>query len=236
MPIPADYDGDGKTNIAVFRPSTGEWFIRFVNDSGSFTKSFLWGNSNMALTPADYDGDGKTDMAFFNPSNGNWWIRFSDAEPDYLRPENNYSGSENYGQYTFGEVNDIPIALDLDGDNKTNIIIFRPSTLEIVFNLSNESFIGLDVINQERVNSCETLQEVIVDLDCNNDSVCDARETVETCPNDCQLLVNPDDFCTKHQERYDQDEIGSELLKWGLGDLNLEEIMLRVKLFKRCNP
>ena len=27
VPVPGDYDGDGKTDIAVWRPSSGIWWI-----------------------------------------------------------------------------------------------------------------------------------------------------------------------------------------------------------------
>jgi hypothetical protein len=40
--VPGDYDADGKTDLAVYRPSTRTWFIRPSSASGT-TVSYQWG-------------------------------------------------------------------------------------------------------------------------------------------------------------------------------------------------
>ena len=68
--VPADYDGDGKTDIAVWRASTGDWFIVRSSDGGIQTRQWGAGYTpyNDVAVPADYDGDGKADMAVWRAS------------------------------------------------------------------------------------------------------------------------------------------------------------------------
>jgi hypothetical protein len=76
-----DFDGDLKTNISVFRPSTGTWWILNPDDSQTIVG---WGITGDKLVPADYDGDGKCDVAVFRPSDGTWWVKkSSDAQTIY---------------------------------------------------------------------------------------------------------------------------------------------------------
>ncbi|MGC2234563.1 MAG: hypothetical protein WA584_00195, partial [Pyrinomonadaceae bacterium] len=67
-----DFDGDGKTDISIFRPSVGEWWYSRSIDGGN--AAFRFGNSSDKLVPADYTGDGKTDVTIFRPSTGEWFI------------------------------------------------------------------------------------------------------------------------------------------------------------------
>ena len=71
-----DFDGDSKTDIAVYRPSSGVWFILQSSngyDQGLY-KAYKWGDPTDIPVPGDYDGDGKTDIAVWRPGDGVWYI------------------------------------------------------------------------------------------------------------------------------------------------------------------
>ena len=111
MPPQGDFTGYGKTDIAVWRPGTGEWWINSPTN-GNPTVVALGINGDK-LVPGDYDGDNKTDMAVWRPSTGTWYIN------------NTYSGTQTVAQY--GQNGDIPVPGDYDGIGKTEIAIWRPS-------------------------------------------------------------------------------------------------------------
>ena len=107
-----DFDGDGKTDISIYRPSVGEWWYSRSSDGGNRAAEF--GNSSDKLAPGDFTGDGKTDIAIFRPATGEWFV---------LRSED---GS--YYSFPFGTSGDIPTPADFDGDGKDDVAVFRPST------------------------------------------------------------------------------------------------------------
>jgi len=107
----ANFDGDRKTDMAVWTPSSGNWSV--IDSSTSKMITFQYGTSGDVIVPGDYDGDGKTDYAVWRPSNGTWYADLSST------------GAHVSQQW--GESGDIPVPGDYDGDGKTDYAVWRPS-------------------------------------------------------------------------------------------------------------
>jgi 6-phosphogluconolactonase (cycloisomerase 2 family) len=109
LPLRGDFDGDGRADAAVFRPSDNIWYIL---QSGSAQPRYeIWGTATDHFVPADFDGDGKADLAVFRPSDSRWYIRASS------------NGQISNVQY--GLTGDIPVPGDYDGDGREDIAVFR---------------------------------------------------------------------------------------------------------------
>ena len=64
--IAADFDGDNKGEIAIFRPTTGDWW--WIRSSDSVVNVLHWGLNGDVPVAADYDGDSRTDIAVYRPA------------------------------------------------------------------------------------------------------------------------------------------------------------------------
>lgn len=119
--VKADFDGDGKSDIAVYRRSDSTWHI--AKSSGGFY-SVQWGLPGDAAVPGDYDNDGKTDVAVYR--NGALTLGVPTSSFFYvLRSSDNSFFAKQWGVTGGGFSSDSPLGnADFDGDRQSDFTVF----------------------------------------------------------------------------------------------------------------
>jgi hypothetical protein len=72
IPVPGDYDGDGRMEIAVYHRPSNQWFVK--GHPGDNLGQYGWGGSESFPIPGDYDGDGIVKRGFYRPAENRWFI------------------------------------------------------------------------------------------------------------------------------------------------------------------
>ncbi len=122
-----DFDGDGRSDLSVYRPSTGNWIMR--RSQVTALLSIANGVPTDIPVPGDYHGDYLSDQAVYRPSDGTW--RIYDAETRTISTR------------TLGAGNDKPVPADYDGDGATDVAVFRPADGNWIIQQSRDGLIAV---------------------------------------------------------------------------------------------
>ena len=124
---PGDFNGDGKTDFSIVRPSAGggsgtlTWWIRLNGTNTSSATPFGLNSDN--IIPADFDGDGKDDITIYRSTGGGqpgFWVLYSKTGTAGFSP--------------FGQSGDDPFVIaDYTNDGIDDFAIYRPDPVQGFF-------------------------------------------------------------------------------------------------------
>lgn len=117
--VPADFNGDGTSDVAVWRPGAAQVAAFYILNSGTNTVStVLFGqNGDDPTVVGDYDGDGRADAAVYRAGAGSGQSFF------YYRATT--GAANNIATAPFGIGGDKPFPGDFDGDGRFDFAVVR---------------------------------------------------------------------------------------------------------------
>lgn len=110
-----DFNDDGRSDIAVYHPPSGLWYVRSLT-GGAIIWGKQWGYNGTLPVPADYDGDGATDLGVYDPASGVWYIWSHQLQRIIA------------WNRSFGGAGFVPVPGDYDNDGSADLGIYELAT------------------------------------------------------------------------------------------------------------
>jgi hypothetical protein len=131
--ITGDFNGDGATDVLVFRSSDGAFFKWYgdPSESADFVYEplrYVGGSAGafpgMQVVTGDFNNDGKTDVVLYRPSDGLFFKWYGDASEsaDFVYEPARYVGGS-AGAFPGMQM----VAGDFNGDHNADLMVYRPS-------------------------------------------------------------------------------------------------------------
>lgn len=168
VPVPADYDGDGITDLALFRPGVSAAGVPGAGASGDQSSWWLCLSGGSPWSPAtpatkcdayvavnfgiredipfpslNFDGAGSTgELAVYRPSTKTWYWAIGQAWPS-TPPWPHGSSAPWLGGVGVGDSNAgvyVPMPGLYDTDAKTDLVVYNPATATFSLRLSTTSW------------------------------------------------------------------------------------------------
>ena len=159
VPLLGDIDGDGADDLVVWRASTGMWYWLTSASQYTVAGEKQWGTKAQGDIPmlGDVDGDGRADLIIWRPTNGTWYWLTSTSSYAYTS-----AGAVQWGN---GSLGDKPLIGDMDGDHRSDLVIWRASTGTWYWLLSSTGYSYASVRSVQWGNQSLGDQPYLADMD-----------------------------------------------------------------------